>query len=582
MFFKKFDKYKAQFLKLLDKKDKINYIKILFLSFLGSIFELLGLGILLPVLTILIKDDTQFLDNIPLINKLNLEDKTELLTFFFFLIIIVYLIKSLIIGYIKLQNAKFIFSINDKISSKVFRNYMNKNYLFHVNTNTADLTKNVLSETRSFSQGLLSSTLNIILDLIITFVILLFLFFLYPKITLLIFLMFSAAIIIYLKFFRKKMLNLGRERVKNEGLRFKDIFQGFYGIKEILVFNKKKFFIDYFSETNLKLNIVGTKHLFYSSIPQIFLELFTVFILCAFTITLLNIGYSTQELLIILGIYAASIFKLLPSASRIIASIQQISFSMPSLEILNKIFLDKETDLNQNIERDTENINFEKFIEIKNVLFRYEKNKKDLNLNVDSIIIKKNKVTGIVGESGTGKSTLISILLGLYGRENSQILVDNIPIVNFRSFRKIVGYVPQDIFLLNDTFKKNIAFGIEENNINLEKIKNSCKTANIQNFIEKTEFSYESLVGEKGLNISGGEKQRLGIARALYNNPKVLILDEATSSLDSLNEKSILDDLIKNNLSITIILISHKSNIIENYCDEIYKIENGKAKELKK
>ena len=113
-------------------------------------------------------------------------------------------------------------------------------------------------------------------------------------------------------------------------------------IKEILVFNKKKFFIDYFSETNLKLNIVGTKHLFYSSIPQIFLELFTVFILCAFTITLLNIGYSTQELLIILGIYAASIFKLLPSASRIIASIQQISFSMPSLEILNKIFLDKE------------------------------------------------------------------------------------------------------------------------------------------------------------------------------------------------------------------------------------------------
>ena len=472
---------------------------------------------------------------------------------------------------VKLSQDKFVLYFED--TNGLFSKY--KQY-------EVSLTKNVLSETRSFSQGLLSSTLNIILDLIITFVILLFLFFLYPKITLLIFLMFSAAIIIYLKFFRKKMLNLGRERVKNEGLRFKDIFQGFYGIKEILVFNKKKFFIDYFSETNLKLNIVGTKHLFYSSIPQIFLELFTVFILCAFTITLLNIGYSTQELLIILGIYAASIFKLLPSASRIIASIQQISFSMPSLEILNKIFLDKETDLNQNIERDTENINFEKFIEIKNVLFRYEKNKKDLNLNVDSIIIKKNKVTGIVGESGTGKSTLISILLGLYGRENSQILVDNIPIVNFRSFRKIVGYVPQDIFLLNDTFKKNIAFGIEENNINLEKIKNSCKTANIQNFIEKTEFSYESLVGEKGLNISGGEKQRLGIARALYNNPKVLILDEATSSLDSLNEKSILDDLIKNNLSITIILISHKSNIIENYCDEIYKIENGKAKELKK
>ena len=582
--FEKFNKRKSQFFNLLDRKDRIDFTKILSLSIIGSIFELFGLGIILPVLTILIKGEAEFLNDVTIINKLNFDDTTQLLTFLFFLIFLVYLIKSIIIIYIKLQNAKFIFSINNKLSTKVFKNYMEKNYLFHVNSNSATLTKNVQSETQLFSQGFLAASLNVILELIISVAILSFLMFLYTKITLLIFIMFSVAVIIYLKFFRKKISDLGRERVKNEGLRFKHIFEGFNGIKEILVFNKKNFFIDYFSDRNSKLNIVGTKQRFYASIPQTFLELFTVFILCFFTIILINIGHPTDELLIILGIYAASIFKLLPAASRIISGIQEISYSMPSLDILNKIFTKEVSEFNKNVNQDSKDEfdNFEKSIEIKDVLFKYEKNKENLIIRADHLVLEKNKVTGIVGESGSGKSTLISILLGLYGRENSKIFIDKKLITNFKSFRKVVGYVPQDIFLLNDTFRKNIAFGINENEINLEKIKYSCKIANIQNFIEKSEFSYNSIVGEKGLNISGGQKQRLGIARALYNNPKILILDEATSSLDNQNEKSILDDLVKNNNSITIILISHKQNIIENYCNQIYKIENGEVKALLK
>ena len=279
-----------------------------------------------------------------------------------------------------------------------------------------------------------------------------------------------------------------------------------------------------------------------------------------------------DALIIILGIYTAAIFKILPSISRIIVSVQSIIYSKPSIEILKDILKDETFNQKANIEK----IYLNKTIELVDIVFNFKKDKTS-ELKIKRLIIPKNKITGLFGDSGAGKSTIINILLGLIRPSRGEVLVDGNLVDNFEKFRNNLGYVPQDVYLLNNTVKANIAFGVEETQIDIERIKGCCKLANIDGFIEKLEHKYDSQIGERGLNVSGGEKQRLGIARALYHNPEILILDESTSALDEITELNILDDLNQLKTKKTIIIITHKKSIIKKYCENVYKVEKGQV-----
>ena len=191
--------------------------------------------------------------------------------------------------------------------------------------------------------------------------------------------------------------------------------------------------------------------------------------------------------------------------------------------------------------------------------------------------IEKGTSVGIIGRSGSGKSTLVDLILGLLNPNNGKISVDGINIkYNKNLWQKNIGYIPQDIYLLDDTIKNNIVFGIDEEKIDYKLLNESIKTAQLEKFIELSEYKLDTIVGNRGAKISGGEKQRIGIARALYNNPKILIFDEATSALDIDNENKILEEIYDGINDKTLIIISHRNNTVK-YCESIYVMEQGEV-----
>jgi len=282
-----------------------------------------------------------------------------------------------------------------------------------------------------------------------------------------------------------------------------------------------------------------------------------------------------------IGIFMISSIRIIPSINRIIISLQNINFSEPTF---NSILIDLNQETKKNLESSLQTggnkIKFEKEIEFKNVFFTYPKSTKPILKNIN-FSIKKHEFLGIVGETGSGKSTFVDLLIGLLSPTKGTITVDGKNINgNLKGWKEKLGYVPQNFYLLDESIKNNVAFGYKENELNIEKVKSSIDKSQLTKFVKNLKDGLLSNVGERGVNISGGEKQRLGIARALYNDPDILVFDEATSSLDLETEKRILETLIEIKKNKTIIFVTHRTSSLS-YCDKVFKIQNHEIKEIK-
>ena len=281
----------------------------------------------------------------------------------------------------------------------------------------------------------------------------------------------------------------------------------------------------------------------------------------------------------LLGLFAAAAFRLMPSLTRIMNSIQKIIYNRPAINSIYKEFEDFKKSVSQN--KDLENISFSHQLNFQNLSFKYPDSNK-LILNGLNFTIKSGATIGIIGESGTGKTTLINILLGLLQPTKGEILVDGKKIKNnLKGWQKMIGYVPQDVYIMDDTIKKNIAFALPEEQINKEQVISSIKKSKLEDFVSNLEDGMNTNIGEFGDKISGGQRQRIAIARALYRDPKVLIFDEFTNSLDLETEKNILKEVFNLKGKKTVIMIAHRLTTLEN-CDLIYKIEEGKILKVKK
>jgi len=315
-----------------------------------------------------------------------------------------------------------------------------------------------------------------------------------------------------------------------------------------------------------------------TSTPRLFLEviaLSAVVIVCAL---LVFIGRSPDAILPIVSLFAISTVRLIPGINTITASLTTIRLRKPSFDLIveeiKKLKSSIEIKNFKNIENKNK-IEFNNDILLKDLSFNYKAENKSAINNI-TMSIKKGTRVGIIGRSGSGKSTLVDIILGLLEPEKGEILVDRINIKdNKRSWQSYIGYIPQDIYLLDDTIKNNITFGIDKNDINKKLLYESIKIAQLEKFVESSKNKLDTVVGNRGIKISGGEKQRIGIARALYNNPEILIFDEATSALDVDNENKILDEIYEGIGNKTLIVISHRNNTVK-YCDLIYVMEQGK------
>ena len=352
---------------------------------------------------------------------------------------------------------------------------------------------------------------------------------------------------------------------------------GIHGLKDIRILGKSELFIKNYVNFLYRTNIINTKLKIFEEIPRYLFELLFVIIISLFIFYQISIkSNSPAEVLVLLAIFAAISFKLVPSVNRIVRITQAIKYNTPLTQvILNELNLSKSLENDKSSQQDK--ITDFRQIEFKNVNFSYDENERNV-LEKINYKFSNNKKIAISGKSGSGKTTMIDLFTGLLQPSTGSILIDSQNLIGIKKkWQNIIGYVPQAVYFLNESLKRNIAFELDDEKIDDEKVKLIIKKTQLTSLVDRMKDGINTNIGDKGSNLSGGEKQRIGIARCLYRDPKIIIMDEATASLDSDTERLVLKEIL-NNLSKgrLIIMISHKKDLIEEFCDEVILIDKGR------
>ena len=378
---------------------------------------------------------------------------------------------------------------------------------------------------------------------------------------------------VFHRFTKTRVVKWGEERQNIGAIKNQILFQGLGGVKDIKLMNRGEHFLFEYSQSNYNLSKIRIKVNTLSQIPRLYIEVFAVMGLVAFILSMVAQNKPVQVLIPTLGIFAAAAFRLIPSINRIMTYMQGIQIAKPVINLLYDEFKLLNTSIV--VKEEVKDLNFNDKIILKNIWFTYSSKSKLVLENI-SLEIKKGETVGFIGPSGSGKSTLIDLLLGLLEPERGEIIIDNTPLKsNNRAWQDKIGYVPQSIYLTDDSLRSNIAFGIDPKLVNDEAVNRAVNAAQLTEFILSLDEGINTFVGERGARLSGGQRQRIGIARALYHNPSVLILDEATSSLDNETEKGFMDAINNLKREKTIIIVAHRLSTVSN-CDKIFKLKSGK------
>ena len=559
----------SSFQNILTKTEKIRIFILIAIFIFNALFEILGLGLVMSIIYLMI-DEKNF--TVAINKSIFFENYTynEIINFCAIGLVIVFSLKSALVFFTNFIQSKIFTNIQFRLANKLLLSYLNKEYNFFFSRNRAKLSFNVANEIEQICLRLINPILNIISETIIVIFILSFFIFQFKNL-LIYFTIFVSFYLLFYFFTKNISFKLGEVRKHNDLSKaaiLKDIFNG---IKQIKMQNIEFFFYNQFAKLNMRSLNAFVKSSIISFLPKIIFELIVIIFIAAFIIYF-NSKNEIKEAIPTLGITFLLVVRLMPSLNKIITALNSVKFTMPSLQNIYKDLTD--TNEKKNTANEINELIFlNKNIQLKNITFQYKNFKKKILENANLEIVK-NSFIGIKGPSGSGKTTLIDIITGLLKPTSGQILIDGVNISNLY-LNKIIGYMGQETFLFNDKLIKNIALGVEENKINLEKINQTLNLAKLDDFTFNLPEKLDFIIGENGINISGGEKQRIGIARLLYFDYPVIIFDEATSALDSNNEGRILETIYSLKGIKTIILISHK---IENLkkCDNVYEIKEGK------
>jgi ABC-type multidrug transport system fused ATPase/permease subunit len=571
--------YINKILFLLTSAQKKSLIVLSVLMLIGMLFEMLGLGILLPALSLMLKADIlkDYPKIKPLLNAIGNPNQNQLVFFGMLILVVLYFLKSVFLIYLTWKQSKFSAELSANLSEKLFFGYLCLPYSFHLKRNSTELLRNIQSEVgvfTSLSQGIITLSIEISVVFSVAFILIL----VEPvgAITISFFLGISGYL--FFRVTKKRLLNWGEKRQYHVGLAGKYLIQGLSGVKDVKLTGREENFVNEYSEHNNANANILTRVITLSQAPRFYLELLAVVGLAGLIILMIIQEKPLTLLVPILGTFAAASFRIIPSVNRIVAAMQNITYSKPAVNVLFRefkfIYDNKPLISGSKIE-------FNDCIEIKELKFQYESSDIDAVNNI-SIKITKGACIGLIGQSGSGKSTLVDIILGLLKPTGGNILVDGYDIQgNLRGWQNQVGYVPQSIYLTDDTLRRNIAFGIPKNMIDDDAVQSALRAAQLDVFVSQLPEGLETVVGERGVRLSGGQRQRIGIARALYHNPEILVLDEATSALDGLTEDGVMEALNIMHGVKTLIIVAHRLSTVEN-CDILYKLDNGKVIETGK
>tara|TARA_B110000003_G_scaffold247928_1_gene259291 strand:+ start:9191 stop:10921 length:1731 start_codon:yes stop_codon:yes gene_type:complete len=561
---------------------KKNLKGLLFLSgflLFGMILEILALAIILPTITTILEPNSirenSFLTSLKEI--INISDENHFIYFFLTTVILTYLIKTIFFVVLVYKQSRLINNIIASISNNLLTKYLNQSYYYFLNKSSAQIIKIFQVEINYISTFLLA-LITLFIEVCLSFSIIATLLYIEFVGAISIGLFFTILILIFFRFSKNKLQIWGSIREKIDSYNSKIIIESISGIKEVLLLGRKRYFIDSFIENNLFKTRMNTNQGTIVQIPRYLLELITIIGLVIFIFILIYQGKETNQLVSVLGVFVAGSFRIIPSLNRILSSLQQLKFYRPALEEIFKEFksFDSPTLVTS---FNSQKLIFKNKIHFEKLSFSYSKDKSSIFEDC-SLSIAKGNCIGFIGESGSGKSTLIDLIAGLLKPSLGQIKVDDVDIfTNINSWHKMIGYIPQSIFLTEDSILRNIAFGINEKDIELDKVKRALKDSQLDSFVDSLKHGLNTKIGERGVQISGGQRQRIGIARALYDNPEILILDEATSSLDSNTENEVMKSINLLKGTKTLLIIAHRHSTL-NECDIIYEVKKGKLNQV--
>lgn len=564
---------------IFDKKQKKGLAYLLVLVVIGAFLELMGVTIILPFINAIMTPDKMMAN--PTVKKLcdvfGINSATQLILILVVCIIIIYIVKNLYLMLMYDIQYRFVYSNQHKLSNRMMKCYMDQPYTYHLTHNSADLIRNIMSDTMSFFSAV-QGILQLITEMSVCIAIAVFLFITDKMITIGICALLIIFLLAFLRTLQKKIKYMGMESRKYNAAVNKCILQGLEGIKETKVMGREEYFENLFDENYKNFSECQRKYFVLSLFPKPITE--SVCIIGMMIIIGIKVysGADVTQFVPTMAVFAMAAFRMLPSFNRITNSVSTIIFNWASVGALYEDIREIDQIYEKGKRVDTGNeLNFKQKIEIKNVSFHYP----DAETNVLQDItleIPKNSSVGLIGASGQGKSTLVNIILGLLDPQAGAICVDGKDIRSASgAWHDKIGYIPQSIYLLDETIRSNVAYGISEDQIDDEKIWKALDDAQMKEFVQELENGLDTVVGERGTRLSGGQIQRIGIARALYHDPEVLIFDEATSALDSETERAVMNAVNQLLGTKTMIIIAHRLSTIKN-CNYIYEIVDGDAK----
>lgn len=548
---------------------------------ISGLVEVAGIASIMPFLSLITNPDLMQDNSILnwLYTILNFQSSNRFLIFIGFIVLAILIVSNALAILTLWSLLRFTRMRNYNLSKRLLSKYLHQPYIFFLNQNTSLLGKNILSEVGQAVGGVMVPLMESFSRGIVALFIFAMLIAVNPLLALAVIIILGGAYIFIYRMVQNKLYNIGQKRFKTNTERFKAVNEAFGGIKQLKLMRCEEVFIKGFSKPSFENAKHHATSQIISNIPRYIMEIIALGGIIVAVIYLLYTGRGFQEFLPLIGLYAYAAYRLMPALQAIFKGVAQVRFSVHALDALydDMHSFKEESYTSLPDKRKVKPLLLKKELKLEKITFIYPETSQPVIDNL-SIKIDANTSVGFVGETGVGKTTIADIILGLLRPNEGKIFVDDTEINEevLPRWQRNLGYIPQDIYLQDDTVACNIAFGVPESKINMDAVERAAKIANIHKFVvEKLPHGYNTVIGERGIRLSGGQRQRIGIARSLYHDPEVLVLDEATSALDGTTEEAVFAAIQNIALTKTLIIIAHRLTTVRD-CDVIYLLEAGR------
>lgn len=565
---------------IFDKKQKRSMFLLLIAIFLGAAAELVGVSLIMPLIQLI--STPEVVEENPIISTvykfLNMQSVTDFFIFLVIVIIVIYLLKNIFLSAMYYAQYSFIYKNQLKCAGRLIDCYLKKPYTYHLDHNTSDMIRNIMLDTDRLFQ-LILSVLNVTSEGLLSLLLMTYLLVSDPVMSIAVALILVICVGAFRLFTKKKTHSYGLQNQKYDGKMHQAINQALGAVKDIKILHREKYFVDQFVNCGEKKMNALIMNNFFGTVPKYLIETVCIAGIMLVLIYKLKTGTDLNAILPQLAAFAVAAFKLLPSVGKISNYMNGITFLRPSIDLIYHDL--KETEDMVGVEFKNKDAEFTaasavSSISIENLSYRYPNTDEDVLKNINFKIPLGSSV-GLIGQSGAGKSTMADVILGIlfpregyvrYGRMN----VHENPL----HWSKKLSYIPQAIYLADESIRRNVAFGINDDEIDEDQVWAALDEAQLSDFVRSLPEGLDTEVGERGVRLSGGQRQRIGIARALYGNPEILVLDEATSALDNETEKAVMEAIERLHGKKTLLIIAHRLTTIKS-CEYIFKVEDGKV-----